>query len=139
VPGGKALFFPIAPAIWGAGVSDCEPTVPGVLCNLVTLRMIAAESTDSVELTASLDGKRLRDLDDQRVPSPVFAITYPENAALGPPHPAGTYTPNVADGYWLMLAPPPAGAHTIFFEVRFTGGPFQGTHAVVTYHLTVGP
>jgi hypothetical protein len=139
VPGGKALFFPIVPAIWGAGVSDCEPTAPGVVCNLVTLRVVAAESMDEVQLSASLNGKQLRDLDDQRVQSPVLAITYPENAALGPPHPAGTYTPNVGDGYWLMLAPPPTGAHTISFAVDITGGPFAGIHAEVTYHLTVGP
>ena len=140
VPSGKALFFPIVPAIWGAGASDCEPTVPGVLCNLVTLRIIAAESMDQVELSASLNGKQLKDLtNDQRVQSPVFAITYPPNAVLGPPHPAGTYAPNVADGYWLMLAPPPAGEHTIAFKIDITGGPFAGIHTEVTYHLTVGP
>jgi len=37
VPAGKALFFPLVNGAFGAGVFDCEPTVPGVTCNLVTL------------------------------------------------------------------------------------------------------
>jgi hypothetical protein len=136
VPAGKALFLPIVNAAFGAGVFDCEPTVPDVPCNLATLRMAAAASMDVVTLEASLDGKRLRDLPDQRVQSPVFMLTYPADSVLGVP--AGTYAPQVADGYWLMLAPLPAGAHTIHFKGIITGGPFAGFETEVTYHLTVG-
>jgi hypothetical protein len=138
VPSGKALFFPIVQAVFGAGVFDCEPTVPGVICNLASLRMVAAASMDDVTLSASLNGKPLRDLDDQRVQAPVFTLTYPE-AGVIPGVPAGTYAPQVADGYWLMLAPPPAGAHTIHFEGMINSGPFAGFQVEVTYHLTVGP
>jgi hypothetical protein len=38
-----------------------------------------------------------------------------------------------------MLAPLAAGAHTIHFQNRITGGPFAGTATEVTYHLTIGP
>jgi hypothetical protein len=136
VPAEKALFFPIVNAVFGAGVFDCEPTVPGVACNLATLRMAAAASMDPVTLTASLDGKQLRDLQDQRVQSPAFTLTYPgDNVPNVPP---GTYAPQVADGYWLMLAPLAAGAHTIHFKSIITGGPFAGIETEVTYHLIVG-
>jgi hypothetical protein len=128
VPGGKALFFPILNSLWGAAVSDCDPTNPGVVCNIATLRKSAADSMDSVTLQAVIDGKSLKDLDQQRVQSPVLTITLPNN----PP-----YTPNVSDGYWLLLPPLPAGKHTIYFKGVFTGGPFQGTVIEVTYKLTV--
>ena len=136
VPAEKALFFPIIQAVFGAGAFDCEPTVPGVACNLATLRMAAAAAMDPVTLTASLDGKQLRDLQDQRVQSPVFTLTYPEDNA--PQVSPGTYAPQVADGYWLMLAPLAAGTHTIHFKSIITGGPFAGSETEVTYYLTVG-
>jgi hypothetical protein len=143
VPAGKALFFPIVQAAFGAGVGDCEPTVPGVPCNLATLRMAAAASMDAVTLTASLDGGRLRDLHNHRVQSPVFTLTYPaDNVAeklLGVRVPAGTYAPQVADGYWLMLAPLRKGAHTLHFKAEITDGVFAGIVTEVTYHLTVRP
>jgi hypothetical protein len=136
VPAEKALFFPIVPAVFGAGVFDCEPTVPDVACNLATLRMAAAASMDAVTLKASLDGKPLRDLHDQRVQSPAFTLTYPVDNV--PEVSPGTYTPHVADGYWLMLAPLSAGAHTLHFKSIITDGPFAGIETEVTYHLTIG-
>lgn len=137
VPAGKALFFPLANGVFGAGAFDCEPTVPGVTCNLATLRIAAAASMDAVTLAASLDGKALKKLHDQRVQSPVVTLTYPADSVFGVP--PGTYTPNVADGYWLMLAPLSVGAHTLHFKAEITGGVFAGTVIEVTYHLTVGP
>src|SRR5947208_12751330 len=50
VPARKALFFPIFNTIWGAAVFDCDPTVPGVACNLGVLRGKAAASMDPVTL-----------------------------------------------------------------------------------------
>jgi hypothetical protein len=47
--------------------------------------------------------------------------------------PADTYGPMVTDGYYLMLAPLSAGAHTIHFTASLGGG----FHLDVTYHLTV--
>ena len=137
VPAGKALFFPIVNGIFGAGVFDCVPTVPGVPCNLAALRVAAAASMDAVKLQARIDGKPLRKLNDQRVAAPEFTLTYPDDNVLGVD--SGTYTPNVTDGYWLMLAPLSAGAHTIYFKGEITGGVFAGTVIEVTYHLTVGP
>ena len=137
VPAGKALFFPLVNAFFGSGVFDCDPTVPGVICNLATLRAAAAASMDAVALHAEIDGKPLQRLNDQRVTSPAFAITYPENGSQGVA--AGTYSPNVGDGYWLMLAPLRPGAHSLHFRADITGGPFAPGVIEATYHLTVAP
>jgi hypothetical protein len=137
VPVGKALFFPIVNGFFGAGVFDCFPTVPSVTCNLTTLRVAAAASMDAVTLEAHIDGKLLPNLSGQRVQSPEFTITYPDDNVFGIQ--SGTYVPNVADGYWLMLAPLSAGAHTIHFKGEITGGVFAGTVIEATYHLTVEP
>jgi hypothetical protein len=128
VPAGKGLFFPILNSLWGAAVGDCAPTNPDVICNIAILRKSAADSMDSVTLQAVIDGKPVNDLNQQRVQSPVLTITLPDN----PPD-----TPNVSDGYWLLLPPPSIGKHTIYFKGVFTGGPFEGFIIEVTYNLTV--
>ena len=141
IPPGKALFLPIVNAAFGAAVGDCDPTNPGVPCDVPVLRQAAKESMDPVIIEASIDGVPLRDLIDYRVQSPVFSVSLPEGnvpAFFGFPAPSGTYEPMVSDGYWLMFTPLSAGAHTIHFKNSITGGPFAGTETEVTYHLTVG-
>ena len=77
----------------------------------------------------------------QRVQSPVLTITLPANNVYGytgnkyPPD--GTYTPNVSDGYWLLLPPLRAGWHAISFKGVFTGGDFKGVVVGVKYSLFV--
>jgi hypothetical protein len=137
VPPDKALFFPIVNAAFGAAVFDCEPTQPGVPCNITVLRAAAAASMDPVTIEASIDGVPVRHLRDFRVQSPVFSVTLPEGNVVEVP--SGTYAPMVSDGYWLMLAPLSAGAHTIHFKNKITGGPFAGNATEVTYHLTIRP
>src|SRR4029453_13250943 len=137
VPPDKALFLPIVNAAFGAAVFDCEPTQPGVPCNITILRAAAAASMDPVTLEASIDGVPIRHLRDYRVQSPVFSVTLPEGNVVDVP--SGTYAPMVSDGYWLMLAPLAAGAHTIHFKNSAPAGPFGGTATEVTYPLTIGP
>jgi len=90
VPAGKALFFPILNSIFGAGAGDCDPTNPGVLCNLADLRVAIAATLDSVTLTASIDDQPLENLRQQRVQSPAFTITLPVGAVFGLSPPART-------------------------------------------------
>jgi hypothetical protein len=127
VPAEKALFFPISNVLAGAAVFDCDPTVPGVTCNLAVLRSAAATGQDPATLKAVIDGKPVKDLNQQRVQSPVLTITYPDESVTGVP--AGTYAPNVSDGFWLLLAPLSIGTHTINFK--------SGDSLEVTYYLTV--
>lgn len=137
IPAGKALFFPIASVISGAGAYDCDPTAE-VACNIAELRTIAGAATDPLSLEVTIDGRRLNQVRGQRVETPVFTLTFPpDNAfAVDPP---GTVSPNVADGYWLMLAPLSVGKHTIRSRAVFTGGVFDGEVIEATTHLTVVP
>jgi hypothetical protein len=138
VPPGKALFFAILNAAFGAAVFDCEPTNLGVPCDVPALRAAAAASMDSVTMEASIDGVSLRNLSDYRVQSPVFSVTLPEGNVVSDAVPSGTYAPMVSDGYWLMLVPLSAGKHTIHFKGIITGGAFEGFETEETYNLTVG-
>ncbi len=89
-------------------------------------------------------------------PAPAFSITLPGNnlfsACLNSPQscprtpnprsvksvPAGVYSPVVADGLFLMLAPLPPGSHTIRFGGTFAGTPKQGPFKQdITYLLNV--
>ena len=132
IPHGKALLFTPLTQLDGAGAFDCEPSVPGVPCDLNALRALAAAFVDNpAKLKASLDGSPLT---VHRVQSPVFLITYPKEAFFGL-H-AGTSTPNLADGYWVLLSPLSTGSHTIHFEAKSSAA--SGSFAVdITYNLTV--
>jgi len=133
VPTGKALFFPVLNIAFGAGVFDCEPTVPGVPCNVDTLRAAAAAAMDNpLLLEVSIDGAPLQNLSAYRAQSPVFSLTFPDDAVFGLP--TGTFTPQVADGYWVLLAPLSKGAHIIHSK----GIANNGFVAEVTTNLIIG-
>jgi hypothetical protein len=137
VPAGKAIFMPVFNWIFGSGVFDCEPTVPGVPCDVEALRATAAANTEAAQvLDVVIDGVPVQNVRDYRASSPEpFSVTYPENSVVGVP--AGTYFPQVADGYWLMLAPLPKGAHTVTIHVVAPGTTFGTIEFTVTIHLTV--
>src|SRR5262245_25615613 len=148
VPHGRALLFAILNAAFGVAVGDCEPTKAGTPCDVTVLRADAAAalSLDFVEMEATLDDVPLRNLIAYHVQSPVFSVTLPSatlpELVLDPLRvgvPSGTYTPMVSDGFWLMLAPLSAGAHTLHYKGTVTGGPFDGFVIDGTYHLTIGP
>ena len=136
IPTGKAIFTPVYNWIFGSGVFDCDPTVPGVECDVPTLRAAAAENTEAADiLEVTIDGVLLDNVEAYRAQSPVFPLTYPENSVIGVA--AGEYTPQVADGYWLMLAPLSKGEHAIRFHVRAPGTIFGLIEFDNIWHLTV--
>ncbi len=137
VPAGKTLFLPVYVWIFGAGAFDCDPSVPGVPCDVPTLQATAAHNTEAAEvLEVTIDGVSVKDPRAYRAASPgPFSIKYPENSVTGLA--AGTYSPQVADGYWMMLAPLSKGTHTIRIHVvapNTSNGPIE--YNVVT-HLNV--
>ena len=119
VPAGKAIIIPLTNTLYGAGAFDCEPTIPLKLCDLNALRQVAAADIDSrVPLPkVEIDGIRVDNVSDFRVQSPVMTLTYPDDNVVAvlfaTTVPGGTYTPNVSDGYFLILAPLSKGKHTI--------------------------
>ena len=135
IPSGKGLFFAVQPWIFGAGTFDCEPTVPGVPCDLPTLHAAAATATDeSSVVETSIDGVPVSDARSYRAADEgSFTITVPADNVIGIP--AGTYGPQVTDGYWLLLAPLSPGSHTITAHVvTSANGGFEYT---ITDHISV--
>jgi hypothetical protein len=144
VPRRKALFLPVFQFIFGAAVFDCDPSNPGVPCDVPTLRQnAAAATTAATTLEVSIDGDRVRKIRNYRAISPdTFSVTFPEGAVFGLP--AGTFAPHVADGYWLMLEPLDAGKHTIRVRVVSPGtvlpgnpDPQYAADYTVIYHIKV--
>ena len=137
VPSGKALFFSIQPWIFGAGTFDCEPTVPGVPCDVATLHAAAATATDgSSVVEASIDGTSVNHASSYRAADEgSFSITVPVDNAIGVP--AGTYAPQVVDGYWLLIAPLAVGDHTITSHI--VSNQFGGFEFTLVDHIHVVP
>jgi hypothetical protein len=135
VPAGKGLFLPVYQWIFGASVFDCEPSNPGVPCDVPTLRDLAAAATTSVKsLAVTIDGTAVPDVTKYRAISPdAFPITFPNDAVFG--FPAGTFYPQVADGYWLMFSPLQSGSHEI--RVHVEPDPAYGSTFDVILHITV--
>ena len=134
VPPGKSIFMPVYNWIFGAGVYDCDPSVPGVPCDVETLRAAAAVATDAATvLEVTIDGVPVQNVRDYRATSPEpFSVTYPADNVLGLP--AGTYSPQVTDGYWLMLAPLSKGEHILRVHVE---APAVGISFTSVTHLIV--
>ena len=137
IPSGKALFFAVQPWIFGAGTFDCEPTVPGVPCDVPTLHAAAATATDgSSVVEASIDGEPVSGMLGYRAADEgSFSITVPADNPIGVP--AGTYSPQVVDGYWLLLAPLRVGDHTI--TAHIVSNQFGGFEYTLVDHLHVVP
>lgn len=123
MPAGKALFLPVHQWIFGATIFDCAPSVPGVPCDVPTLRASAAGAADQVtHLEVYVDGVAVDDLFDYRVASPTsFDVTLPDGSVpteFGAGLAAGTYGPHVSDGYYLMLKKLAVGTHVVFVHVE---------------------
>ena len=128
VPTGTMLFFPLV----DVECSNVEPA-PFFGANEAELRACVAQ-IGMANLTASVDGVAIQNLQGYRVQSPLFSFTVPEDNLLGIS--AGTTGIAVSDGYFLMLAPLSAGQHTVHFGGTFPDFSFT---LDATYHLTVAP
>jgi len=141
VPAGEALYFPLgnvedsAPEEpnWGCG-NNLPPLLAGTIAEM---RQCAASFVNATNLEADVDGRQIRNLSTNfRVQSVEFEVTWPSDNVLNAigegPFPAGTYSPVVDDGFYVLLAPLPVGNHTLHFQ---SGPPPNGQN--ITYHLTV--
>jgi len=138
VPVGTALFFPIIDAecatAEGNGTTDAE------------LSACAKDIIDhAVDLSCEIDGVAVQNLPAFRAQSPLFTWgPLPENNVFQDPvnFPAGTTSPSVSDGYFVMVAPLSRGSHTMHFKgsVVFTQAQdgFDFIFSLdITYHLMV--
>jgi hypothetical protein len=145
VPARKALLFPI---MW---VEDSAPEEPAFGCGSSFPPLISGTTSEmrqcvqsilnyiltGATLEADVDGKTIGKLWSFRVQSPAFEFTMPADNVLNAigegPFPAGTYSPVVSDGMYLLLPPLSAGSHTVHF-----GGTFpNAVNESITYNLTV--
>jgi hypothetical protein len=130
MPAGKAVFLPVHQWIFGSTVFDCDPSNPGVPCDISSLKKDAADAAKAVALMeVSVDGETISNPKDYRVKSSeAFPVTVPADNVSGVP--AGTYFPQVADGYYMLLTPLSVGTHTISVRVVSSLG-FEYTNIYV--------
>lgn len=111
VPNNKPIFFPL--------FNQVNINVPELTGKYETAEELRDQIDDSIEavdtLSANVDGVDVPNLFDYRQKSPVFSVTLLDRNIIGLE--AGTYSPAVSDGYWVMLAPLPRGN----YEVNFGG------------------
>jgi hypothetical protein len=144
IPEGKQILFPIINTFCS------ELTDADLIINLTGipqpippaqieqgLKACTKFLIDQVDIKeASIDGKKIMNLQNFRVQSPLFLITYPEDNVFGVTNDTGIPQKAIAEGYWVLLDGLKAGEHTI----EFTGGVSAlnfTTH--VLYHLTIEP
>jgi hypothetical protein len=111
LPSGKGVLIPIingeCSTVEGNGTTDAE--LRACAKDLMDHVTSATMSVDSVpvDLGRPLATSRFR------VQSPLFNITFVPNDQFGVPDGSGQA---VADGFWVLLAPPSAGHHTVDFR-----------------------
>ncbi|MBZ5545248.1 MAG: hypothetical protein LAO07_16475 [Acidobacteriia bacterium] len=138
LPRGIAVFFPIT------NVEDSAPEEPNFGCGdslspllagtIAEMRQCAASFVNTTGLSATIDGSPVPHLRERfRVQSSAFGFTLPEDNLLNAigegPFAQGTYFPSVDDGFYVMLAPLPAGSHVLHIQA--------GTSQDITYDLEV--
>lgn len=132
IPAGTALFISLInvdastleePPFFGATAED----------QLAIANDFAQYFTD---LSFTLDGKPLANIDAFRVTSPQFAFTAPTPWLFGATGGTGTAT---GVGYFVLLTPLPVGTHIIHYTAayKFSDAPEDYIGVDVTYIVTV--
>ena len=124
IPPGTFLFVSIlnaeASALEGNGTTEAELS-----------KAAKYLEAHAVSMEAAVDGVPVNGLGRYRVQSPLFTFgPLPPNNLLRLP--AGSTSPSVADGVFLMLNPLPPGRHTIHW-----GGVFRFTQAEDGFEFTL--
>ena len=131
IPEGNAILIPVING-------ECSYAEYPSFKSEAELRSCAITQIDkATQLKARIDGVDVTDLNSYRFQSPLFNLTLSENNIFGLP---ASTTQAVADGFWILLEPLPAGNHEIQFggglvDVSTTGTVNFATDAV--YHITI--
>jgi hypothetical protein len=133
VPFGKFLFV----GLLNAEASDLE----GLGATKAERRETAEFLVDHiVNVSCSIDGEPVPNIDNYRVASPQFSFNAPTPWIFGE---TGGRGKSVADGYYVILFPLSRGTHTVRISGGFhfsvaEGDPFDfDAEADVTYHIKV--
>ncbi len=148
IPAGKPIFFPVLNSEYDNVLFRPPylggPFTPPPQFNPLSVPELYAASAEVVGLTselhATVDGCEIPNLFSYRAKSASFNFTLPAADNIYQffgVNISGTVAPAVTDGYWLLLAPLPAGNHTINFGGTF--GPPNNFTLDITYYITVTP
>jgi len=132
IPAGKALFIALVnvdsstleePPFYGATAAD-QLAIANGFADYIT------------DLSFTVDGKAVTNIEDFRVTSPQFSFTAPTPWIFGDTGGTGKAT---GVGYFVMLAPLSAGQHTIHYTgaFKFSDAPEDYIAVDMTYHVTV--
>ncbi len=126
VPAGEALLLSVVAFFCPAVVPQCGDT-PEALRSAVDGAMSTMTGAD-----VTVDGVHVANvLTRYRFTTPVFIVRYPADNIVDGPGPG--ITKAMAEGLFVMLAPLPAGQHTIELQGSRTGGAWWSA----TYVLTI--
>jgi hypothetical protein len=131
IPSGKAIMFsPINSECSYAEYPD-EKTESDLLECAKTFQ----DQTTYAQVT--ITGTAIENLDNFRIQSPPFNVTFPENNVFGI---SPGQTQSVSDGIWIILKPLPPGEHKIGFKgisVDFTTGAKNTFVSDASYNVIV--
>lgn len=123
IPSGKSILFPIIASLF----SFAE--VPSIKTDEDLISCTAKDMDEYSLLEASIDGQRLKNLDQYRVQFGPFDINIASNNIWNV-HPG--FTRAVSDGFWIFLEPMNVGYHKINFHGRE-----PNFYTDVTYYITI--
>jgi hypothetical protein len=138
VPAGKAIFFPIVTFSGDNAGVPAGMTLPDA--GLIGYVQSQLNGVPVAGLSAELDGVALTDLARFRTQITKYSYTLPPEPNVytcgGQTGVTGLVDPAYAAGYYVMLAPPSSGAHTLHFA---GSSPASSPPLMldVTYHLTI--
>lgn len=137
IPPGKRLLVPVFNQEWDnvygfdpLGYAAGSMSVPQLLevCDYIADR--------ATNLSCTLDGVAVQNLESYRCPSPVFTMSLEPTLAAFWGYPTGPITPCVADGIYVIFNPLPKGQHTLHLHAENLLYPWFIMD--VTYHITIG-
>jgi hypothetical protein len=132
IPAGKAVLLPVlSGSCWDDNTDPSLKTDEG-------LTSCAMAGNEYGLITATLDGRKLENLDSYRTQSGLFNITVPEDNVFN--NVPGTWRAKV-DGTFVFLEPLSPGKHDLHTTVSVTN-PIQSSYnyaSDLTYHLLVEP
>ena len=135
IPQGKAILVPLLTgSCWNDHLDPELETDSG-------LRKCAMQGNEYGEITATIDGRNLQNLQDSRIQSPVFNITVPDNSTFRTGNaPSGNFKA-ISDGYFVFLKPLPAGKHDLILTTNVQNpiAPSYDFSAKSNFHLDVPP
>jgi hypothetical protein len=128
IPAGKAIFVPLL-------VGECDYSSPDVKTD-EALRRCAKAGDEYGVIEATVDGVKIKNLEQYRTQSGFFNLTTADGNIYG--QPAGTYRA-FADGFFVFLEPLPPGKHDVHLKVSVLNPvePSYNYNADWTYHLII--